>query len=168
GMAFGTGQHPTTRLCLAAIEKAVQPGHRVLDVGAGSGILSLCAALCGAAEVIGVDLDQQTVKAAEANAELNHLSAATTFRHGTMGERWPADLPPPTNFDLVVANISSRAITSLAAELASALTTGGTLLTSGFLEESVDEVRSSLEGAGLEARRTRRRGEWRLIEASKT
>lgn len=167
GLAFGTGQHPTTRLCLAAIEKRATPGDRVLDVGAGSGILSICAAVCGAAEVVGVDLDEQTIKAAHANAELNGVAAVTTFRAGTLGERWPDDLAPSIGFDVVVANISSRAITSLAGALSNALRAGGCLITSGFLDDSVAEVSESLSIAGLTPQRPRRRGEWRLIEASK-
>jgi ribosomal protein L11 methyltransferase len=167
GLAFGTGQHPTTRLCLAAIERLTKPGDRVLDVGAGSGILSICAALCGADRVIGLDLDAATIEAAEANAELNDVSSITTFRAGSLAERWPADLPPAGDFDVVVANISTRTILNLSSALGSALRPGGILLASGFLQESVAEVRGALTEAGLTPGPTRRRREWRLVEAVK-
>lgn len=167
GMAFGTGQHPTTRLCLAALERRVNQGDRVLDVGAGSGILSICAALCGAREIIGIDLDPQTVKSAQTNADLNGVTHLTTFRAGTLGDRWSADLPAPADFDVVVANISSRAIASLSEELATALRPGGRLLTSGFLQDSIADVREALVAAALKPTSIRRKGEWRLIEVVK-
>ncbi|MPZ24381.1 MAG: 50S ribosomal protein L11 methyltransferase [Dehalococcoidia bacterium] len=167
GLAFGTGQHPTTRLCLKAVERAVGPGSKVLDVGAGSGILSIAAVICGAESVLALDLDQQAVEATTRNARLNRVESRIEALAGTLGERWPAGRQREHGFDVVLANISARAIVGLAVEFAAHLADGGTLVASGFLEESVPDVRAALGTAGLRVVSVRRQGEWRLAEARK-
>jgi len=133
GAAFGTGTHPTTRLCLAWMEQHLTPGCSVLDYGCGSGVLSICAALLGAARVVGVDIDPQAVSTAQANAARNGVSARYTAPDGL-------NALPPGSFDLVVANILANPIVLLAPNLLRHLAPAGTLLLSGVLDRQADEV----------------------------
>ncbi len=146
GMAFGTGLHPTTRLCLVAIERWADQGHlagaRVLDVGCGSGILSLAAAKLGAAEVLGVDTDLIAAEATLANARRNRLVRKVLARRGTL----PVWESP---FDVVLANLIASLLQHLAGELAGALRPGGRLLASGIFKDREDEVRQAFAAAGL-------------------
>lgn len=142
GLAFGTGLHPSTQLCLEALERLVRPHMRVLDLGTGSGILALAAARLGAREVCALDLDPQAVDAARANVARNGLGARITVRRGTL----PSDDLP---FDLVVANIVARVISDLAPHLAAALRPDGTLIASGIVEERAADVAAALAAAGL-------------------
>ena len=128
GLAFGTGSHPTTHLCLEWLTQ--QKLGSVLDYGCGSGILAIAAKKLGAESVIGVDIDVQAINASQYNAELNHehivFYNADTFSHQT--------------FDLVVANILSSALIVLAPALASYCKTGGQLALSGILEAQTDAL----------------------------
>jgi ribosomal protein L11 methyltransferase len=133
GVAFGTGSHPTTRLCLSWMEQNLVPGGSVLDYGCGSGILSICAALLGAADVLGVDIDEQAVATARANAQRNGANAQYTTPE-------PFALDRSRNFDLVVANILANPIVLLAPMLARRVRRGGTILLSGILERQVADV----------------------------
>jgi ribosomal protein L11 methyltransferase len=133
GVAFGTGTHPTTRLCLSWMEQYLAPGSSVLDYGCGSGILSICAALLGATQVLGVDIDPQAVATARANAQRNRANAQYTSPE-------PFALDRSRNFDLVVANILANPIALLAPALARRVRDGGTILLSGILERQVADV----------------------------
>ena len=131
GMAFGTGGHATTRLCLAAVEAAVDGGARdVLDVGTGSGVLAIAAARLGARRVVAVDTDPLALAATVDNARRNGVEGGIEVR---------AELPDRT-FDLVVANIVSPTLRSLRDPLASAVAPGGGLVLSGVLAEEADSV----------------------------
>lgn len=130
GMAFGTGSHPTTRLCLEWLERTVQPGCSVLDYGCGSGILAIAAARLGAAHVAGVDIDPQAVEAARANAERNEVVA--TFADSTA--------PLAGEYDLVVANILSNPLRVLAPAICGHVRPGGRLALSGILREQAEEI----------------------------
>jgi ribosomal protein L11 methyltransferase len=130
GMAFGTGSHPTTRLCLEWLEKAVTPGCSVLDYGCGSGILGIAAARLGAADVLGVDIDPQAVAAARANAERNGVGAR--FEDSAARIRG--------QFDLVVANILSNPLKVLAPAICSHVRPGGRLALSGILSAQADDL----------------------------
>jgi ribosomal protein L11 methyltransferase len=130
GMAFGTGSHPTTRLCLEWLERTVTADCNVLDYGCGSGILAIAAARLGAGSVAGVDIDPQAVDAARANAERNAVTALF------------ADSAEPVagEYDLVVANILSNPLRVLAPAICAHVRSGGQLALSGILREQAEEI----------------------------
>jgi len=137
GLAFGTGSHPTTRLCMEWLEQHVQPGERTLDYGCGSGILAIVAKKLGAGETVGVDIDPNAVDASRYNAERNHVEATFAL---------PDDAPEGT-FDLVVANILSNPLKLMAAMLCARVRPGGRLILSGVLERQAEEVAAAYASA---------------------
>ncbi|MDO8611938.1 MAG: 50S ribosomal protein L11 methyltransferase [Dehalococcoidia bacterium] len=166
GMAFGTGQHPTTAMCLRALEESAsggRPGDAVLDLGAGSGILAIAAARLGAKRVLALDIDPQAVKAARENAAANGVADVVEVREGTLPEGAPTE-----RFDLAIANISGLTIERLAPAFAESLREGGTLIVSGFLEDAVDGLSRALEAAGFRMERVDAEGVWRAITAART
>jgi ribosomal protein L11 methyltransferase len=165
GMAFGTGQHETTRMCLEALERAVRPGARVLDAGCGSGILSLAAAGLGAPEVLALDIDENCVRVTRENAAANALDGVVRAERGSLGDAWPEAAGAPGVFDVIVANIIARVIVELAPHFARALAPGGRVIVSGVIEEREREVVDALEAAGLRIETRRAMGDWRCIEA---
>lgn len=130
GMAFGTGSHPTTRLCLEWLERTVASGDTLLDYGCGSGILAIAAAKLGAAEVSGVDIDPQAVEAAKANAERNGVLARFADSAGALAGE----------YDVVVANILSNPLRVLAPAICAHVRSGGRLALSGILREQAEEI----------------------------
>ena len=130
GMAFGTGSHPTTRLCLEWLERTVSSGVSLLDYGCGSGILAIAAAKLGAGEVVGVDIDAQAVSAAIANAERNAVVARFDDTANAIEGQ----------FDIVVANILSNPLKALAPAIAAYVRPGGRLALSGILAEQAEEL----------------------------
>jgi ribosomal protein L11 methyltransferase len=130
GLAFGTGSHPTTHLCLAWLTDTIKAEHQVLDYGCGSGILAIAAKKLGAKEVVGVDIDHQAIIASQFNAEQNQVSA----------KFYMATDYPEAQADIVVANILSSALSVLAPALASACKPGGLIALSGILREQTDQV----------------------------
>src|SRR6266849_4974285 len=147
GMAFGTGLHPTTRMCLEQVEQRTPPGVRVLDVGTGSGILALAAAKLGAANVHCIDNSSVAVESAVANAETNHLSDRINVVLGVLDETESTRLSG--QYDLVLANIIARVIGSIAPYLAQVLAPDGMLITSGIIEDRRHEAEQPLLAAGL-------------------
>ncbi len=145
GMAFGTGLHPSTQLCLIAAEDLVQTGDRVLDVGTGSGILAIAAMHLGAGHVLGLDTEEVAVETARINGEAN----------GFGRDRYPlivGSLGPEEHygpFDGVFANIIARIIVALAPHLYESLRPGGWLVASGIIAEREEEVRDALTAAGF-------------------
>ncbi|WP_439892177.1 50S ribosomal protein L11 methyltransferase [Ralstonia sp. 25C] len=137
GLAFGTGSHPTTRLCMEWLEQHVQPGERTLDYGCGSGILAIVAKKLGAGETVGVDIDPNAVEASRYNAERNHVEATFAL---------PDDAPEGT-FDLVVANILSNPLKLMSAMLCARVRPGGRLILSGVLERQAEEVAAAYASA---------------------
>ena len=133
GVAFGTGSHPTTRLCLAWLRARVQPGCSVLDYGCGSGILAIAAARLGAARATGVDIDPQALRAGADNAMQNGVDV--TFTH--------ADALPHGRFDIVVANILANPLRMLAPALAARTERGGAIALAGILAAQADDVRAA-------------------------
>jgi ribosomal protein L11 methyltransferase len=156
GMAFGTGQHPTTLMCLRALEETVQLGASVLDLGTGSGVLALAAARLGAASVLALDNDPLAVRAARENARLNGLEAVVRVKEGTL----EGALGP---FDIIAANISASVIVDLTGAMAAALRPSGVLIAGGFSEERVGDVTAALTAAGLRVERSLSEGEWRTV-----
>lgn len=130
GMAFGTGSHPTTRLCLEWLDKNLAAQASVLDYGCGSGILAIAAAKLGAASIAGVDIDPQAVTAARDNAE----------RNGVAGHFNDLEKPVTGEYDVVVANILANPLKALAAAIAAHVRPGGALILSGILAEQADEL----------------------------
>jgi ribosomal protein L11 methyltransferase len=167
-MAFGTGQHETTRMCIEALERAIAPGARVLDAGCGSGILSLVAAKLGARAVFAVDIDDACARITNENARANKVEGVVRAARGTLGDAWPFADPPARRFDVVVANIIARVIVELAQALVDALADGGRLIVSGVIEERAAEVRAALEAAGARIEHVRAMNDWRCIEAART
>lgn len=133
GLAFGTGSHPTTRLCLRWLAANLAPGHSVLDYGCGSGILAIAAAKLGAAAVVGTDIDPQAIEASRANAARNSVSARFVL----------PDALAPDQFDIVVANILANPLRLLAPVLAARVREGGAIVLSGILEDQVAPVRGA-------------------------
>jgi ribosomal protein L11 methyltransferase len=164
GMAFGTGLHPTTRLCLAALEtlsdRGAVAGARVLDVGCGSGILAIAAVKLGASDALGVDTDPIAIEATLANARRNRLVRRTRARTGSL----PSDEPP---FDVVLANLIAGVLMPLAGALRAELRPGGTLLASGIFIDREREVRSAFEAAGLVVGERSAEGEWVALAATR-
>ncbi len=180
GMAFGTGQHPTTRLCLACLPDEIGPATRVLDVGTGSGVLAIAAARVGAAEVVGIDIDPAAISAAQSNAELNGVNIemlagsqdalAESRDPDTAGPgSGPGPGPSPRlhGFDLVLANLLAHTLHALAEDLWSWTADGGVLIGSGILVEQVEDVIESLERAGFRRRRVAIDGDWAAIIADR-
>lgn len=131
GLAFGTGSHPTTRLCLRWLDNNLQGGETVLDYGCGSGILAIAASKLGAAHAIGVDVDSQAVIASRDNAIANRVENAQFYL---------PDVAPQSSYDLVVANILTNPLRLLAPLLAQATRPGGKIVLSGILEEQAQDV----------------------------
>jgi ribosomal protein L11 methyltransferase len=169
GMAFGTGLHPTTRLCLAALETLADEGllargsarggnARVVDVGCGSGILAIAAGKLGAGELLGVDTDPVAVEATAANARLNGQSRRLRVRGGSL----PSGEAP---FDLVLANLIASLLVQLARPLRDELALGGRILASGIFRDREDDVRAAFEAVGLRLGRRWAEEDWVALEA---
>ena len=158
GMAFGTGHHATTYLALSKLEEFELAGERVLDVGAGSGILTIAADLLGASEAIGIDIDPLTLPVAEENKALNRSKA--TFTLGTL------DNTVSENFDIVTANLFAELHVELAPEYRRVLRPGGWLLATGILDERLELAKGALE-PHFTIHSVQYREEWALILAQR-
>ncbi len=139
GLAFGTGTHETTRLCLQALEKYVSDGTRVLDVGCGSGILGIAALLLGADSAEGVDIDELAVKTAKENAVLNHVEDKILLRHGNLADKASGI------YNVITANIVADAIIMLSSDISQFMDKDSIYIMSGIIDCRVDEVRESLK-----------------------
>ena len=161
GMAFGTGTHPTTQLCLEALERRVQPGQDLLDLGTGSGILAIASVKLGARRVLALDHDPLAVEAARSNAEANGVAAKVCCAQGSLD----CLLGSSRRFDLAVVNILARIIIELAGQgLAQVIRPGGTAVFSGIIDTQLDEVEQALASGGLQPLARRQMGDWMLLE----
>ena len=160
GMAFGTGTHETTALCLVALDELVQGGERLLDIGTGSGILAIAALLLGAAKAEGVDIDPMCVRTAGENAALNGVSGRFHVEIGDLSDKASGQ------YDLITANIVANAIKQLAPQIPALLAPGGTFIASGIIDEREEEVAQAICAAGLAVREIRRDNGWVCILAN--
>ena len=157
GMAFGTGTHETTSMCMAMLEEAVQPGDTVLDIGCGSGILGIVAAKVGAKKVICSDLDPNAVLVAKENVQKNHVEDVTSVFKGDL-----TDVPAfqDLHADLIVANIIADVIIDLVPEAKGLLKNGGLFITSGIIRERAEDVKNALVEAGYVILKEENKGSW--------
>jgi ribosomal protein L11 methyltransferase len=158
GQAFGTGLHPTSQLCLACLEErvAARPGIRLLDVGCGSGILSLAGVLFGCAAALGVDVDRLAVWVARGNARLNQLSKQATFAAGSLEV-------VKGRFDLVVANILLEPILTMLTPLHAVIVPGGAVVLSGILTAELPQIRAGLVTHGWRLTREVSQEDWAAV-----
>jgi ribosomal protein L11 methyltransferase len=189
GMAFGTGLHPTTRLCLLLMEEALpemlaqQDEIKALDVGTGSGILAIAAAKLGAGLTVAVDTDPVAVQAAAENVSRNSLNDKIMVAAGSLSviksegsfysfpeenQRTPPELAQHLPYDVVIANIIARVLEALAPAFNNALKPGGQLIASGIISEKAAEVEQAFQEAGLELLDKRQEGDWVALRAKKS
>ncbi len=140
GLAFGTGSHPTTQLCLSWLDQNLRPGARIVDYGCGSGILAIAALKLGASHVTGIDIDSQAIKASQENAARNHC-AASQFFFTTKHQAATRDLQAQEQADVVVANILANPLIMLAPVLAQLVRQQGSIVLSGILQQQAAEVK---------------------------
>ncbi|MBQ6877557.1 MAG: 50S ribosomal protein L11 methyltransferase [Oscillospiraceae bacterium] len=158
GMAFGTGTHDTTRLCLELLEECVTPETRILDVGTGSGILSVGGVLLGAPSALGVDIDPVAVKVANENAEINKVQDKTEFVCGDLTDKVHG------KFEIVTANIVADVIIRLLSTVKNYLLKGGVLIVSGIIDTRADEVENACHEAGFITEKRLEHGGWVAIK----
>jgi ribosomal protein L11 methyltransferase len=156
GGAFGTGTHETTRLLLEGLQRYVQPGMQVLDVGCGSGILAIACLLLGAGSAMGHDIDEEAVRVSGENAQANGVGERLTLFHG------PLAAVPAGQFPLVLANIESRVLVPLADELCARVAPGGVLILGGVLAPERERVLAAY--AALAPIAVHAQGEWIALE----
>lgn len=155
GMAFGTGLHPTTRMCLRAVEERVRPGMKILDVGTGSGILSIAAAKLGASEILALDTDPIAVEAATKNVAINHSENIIRVDHESM------DATRDKNtYDLVCVNILAEVVIELTPAIAASLRLGGLVIASGILDFKADGVIDALNQSGIDLIEKKQEDDW--------
>ena len=154
GMAFGSGTHETTAMCLTLLENVIHGGKDIIDVGTGSGILAIGAALLGAGRVLAIDIDPDAVKVAQENVLHNHVDRIVTVQHGNLLDR-VSDV-----CDICVANIISDVIISFASPLMAHIRPGGLFICSGIVSSRSDEVAGALTDAGFHIIQKATRGEW--------
>ena len=162
GMAFGTGLHASTRLCLEILESLDLSGKRVLDIGCGSGILGLCALLLGAEGAVGVDIDPYAVRTAKENAMLNGVDG----RFAALAGDYLTDNPvrdTAGEFDVAFSNIVADIIIPLVPVITPRLKDGAQWITSGIIEHRLDDVLSAAEDAGLTAKTVRVEDGWAAV-----
>lgn len=162
GMAFGTGNHPTTALCLEALDAAIIGGERVADIGTGSGILAIAAAKLGASSVEAIDVDAEAVEIAQVNAQLNGVACRVRMAVGDAAALVDSGRGP---FDIVVMNIIADVICAAAPELRRLCHPHGLWILSGIIEGRESDVKDALRRNGLRVTGRRQAGEWVLLEA---
>ena len=161
GLAFGTGGHETTNLCLEVLDERVKGGERVLDIGTGSGILAIAALKLGAAVAEGVDIDPVAVRTAGENAALNGVADKLTVLVGDLSDKASG------KYDIITANIVANAIMSLAPAVPGLMADGAVFIVSGIIDSRKDEVIAALEAAGLAVLEVKEKRGWECIVCKK-
>ena len=161
GMAFGTGSHDTTRLCLEFLEEHCAPGKKVLDVGSGSGILAISAALLGCDGAVGVEIDPTAVRVAEENSAINHTDDRVQFICGDLVQKVEGV------YDIVCANIVADVIIQLLPNVGRFMAEGAVLITSGIIDEREADVQAALAKNGFTVLRRRTSAGWVALECAK-
>ena len=165
GMAFGTGSHETTAMCLSKLKALLKPGDIMLDAGTGSGILAIAAALLGAAHVYAVEIDADAAGSAAGNIKINEVQEKISLIVGDVAEE--GVLPSHTRYDLIAANLTCSLLEKLLAMLKGALKDEGTILLSGLLDAQEDRIRETLENEGMRPVLVEKSGEWLMVEVRK-
>lgn len=161
GMAFGTGTHPTTVMCIQALERTVKPGDTVVDVGTGSGVLSIAAAKLGAARIQAMDLDDVAVKVAKLNIKLNKVQNVATVSQNNLLDG------VAEGADIVVANILAEVILRFADDAGKVVKNGGYFITSGIIQQKKEVVKDAVINAGFEIEEIISMEDWVAIIAQK-
>lgn len=154
GMAFGTGTHETTALCLETLDELIVPGDRVLDIGTGSGILAIAALKLGASSAQGIDIDPMCVRTATENAQLNGVDDKLEVLIGDLSDKATG------TYQMITANIVANAILSLAPHAPALMAPGGWFVASGIIDTRRDEVIAGLEQAGLKVVEVKEKRGW--------
>ena len=162
GMAFGTGSHETTSMCLSKLKGLLKPGDSVLDAGTGSGILAIAAAGMGAANVLAVEIDEDAAASAARNIDSNGVSGKVELIIGDA-----ASVAAETEFDIITANLTYMLIEKLLPLFGRVLKADGAMIISGLLDTQEESARKSLENAGLKTADIVRNGEWLMLEVRK-
>ena len=169
GLTFGTGSHPSTQMCLAALEARLIPGSRVVDLGSGSGVLSIAALRLGAACAVGVDIDPKAEDMARENGAYNGMSTPRfqAFTGDVAGDprALAALMDAGGPFDLALINIVANVILALTPSLRRLLRPGGAVICSGILDSRLEEVQACLQAHGFRILETRSQAEWRCLTA---
>lgn len=170
GMAFGSGLHETTRMCLEEIEKSVKPGLDMIDLGCGSGILSIAGSLLGAERLMAVDVDPVCTEVACKNAEANGVKLNTVVGNVINDDKFFKSLLECSDgdgkYDIVVANIVAGVLTKIAFRIPQLMKKGGIFISSGIINERADEVCSEYERCGMRILRVNHMGEWTCVVAT--
>ncbi len=157
GMAFGTGTHETTILCIRMLEKYIAHSHEVLDIGCGTGILAISSVLLGAKRAVAVDIDERATHIAKVNSERNNTDDRVDIIHGNLLDNIEGQ------FDIVVANIVSDVIIELSRDIGSFLNENGLFIVSGIILERLDEVKTALKDNGFYEVESITLGEWAVV-----
>lgn len=162
GMSFGTGSHETTRLCLEQLEKYIRPGCRMLDLGCGSGILSVVSLLLGASHAVAVDIDPNCIDTAYENAAMNSISRDiyTVISGNVLTDPDVKEVISKHKYEVVAANIVADVIIGLAPAAREYMAEGGVFITSGIIDGRQNEVRAALEAEGFTVVDMQRRKDW--------
>ena len=161
GLAFGTGGHETTSLCLEALDELTAGGERVLDIGTGSGILAIAALKLGAAQAEGVDIDPVAVRTAGENAALNGVADRLTVLVGDLSDKASGQ------YQIITANIVANAIMALAPAVPGLMAEGGVFIASGIIDTRKEEVIAALQAAGLKVQEVKEKRGWECIVCTK-